>query len=179
MAHICHLLLRRHNIFLLGRNMGAHMPMDGPVMQHCCCSAAGSQTHHSRRELSTEWILFGCVQFNPLSWYLLWEETSVSRERALCISPALWTVDPADCYWLDASQQTHGARSCGIIIRPNAKNCWLVEIRWFTVNTSRNWRLCTGWIKLRIYTVHQKAVSMRGVKQMWHKPRGHSSVNML
>lgn len=179
MAHICHLLLRRHNIFLLGRNMGAHMSMDGPVMQHCCCSAAGSQTHHSRRELSTEWILFGCVQFNPLSWYLLWEETSVSRERALCISPALWTVDPADCYWLDASQQTHGARSCGIIIRPNAKNCWLVEIRWFTVNTSRNWRLCTGWIKLRIYTVHQKAVSMRGVKQMWHKPRGHSSVNML
>lgn len=108
-----------------------------------------------------------CTVQAPLSWYLLWEETSVSRERALCISPALWTIDPADCYWLDASQQTRGARSCGIIIRPNAKNCWMVEIRWFTVNTSRNWRLYTGWIKLSIYTVHQKAVDLLYLKISW------------
>lgn len=65
------------------------MSMAGPVMQHCCCLAAGSQTHHSRRELSTEWILFGCVQFKPPSHGIYCEKRHPLVEKEHCASVLL------------------------------------------------------------------------------------------
>lgn len=42
-------------------------------------------------------FIWTCTPSCTPSWYLLWEETAVCRERAPCISPARWTVDPGGC----------------------------------------------------------------------------------
>lgn len=99
-AHICRSLLRKHNIFSLRRTYGS-TSVEWPIMQRCCsCLAASSHTHHSRP------FTWTCA-VRTLSRYLYCSkktsETGVSREQALCISTALWTVDPEDylCFSTD------------------------------------------------------------------------------
>lgn len=130
-AHICHPLLRSHNIFSLRRTYGSKT-MVWPVILHCCCLTelfnSPLETTGFNCELC-EGFYSGVCTTAP-SYCKKTSETVVGGEQTVCISPALWTVYPEDCFCLMLSNRPTELCSCGITIIQNATNIWIVIRGW-------------------------------------------------
>lgn len=89
-AHICHPLLRSHNIFSLRRTYGSKS-MEWPVMLHCCCLAelftSPLETTSFSCELCEGFYLDVC-SITPF-YCKKTSETVVGREQTVCASALL------------------------------------------------------------------------------------------